>query len=271
MMIAAIMSTLQRIPIIRYFHGRMRSWRDAVESRKLFENYEVYLRTLDRKDEKPVVLNTRDGLSITIRQNLWDARIVREIFFENPYVRHFALPSGATVVDIGGYIGDFSLYAIKYLKAGRVIVYEPTAENFALLKQNVMINGYEDRIIAVNKAVSSSHEIALNVQKRESDEMHVSAYMYQGSERRTIPSVTLEELLVTHKIAAVDLLKVDCEGGEYDIFPSVPDSVLGRIRNIAFEYHRIDGYEPILQNMLQRLRSAGYTVRKGTDIVYAYR
>lgn len=270
-MLATLKSTLLNIPVIRSFYRKIRSLRYAAESKKLFANHEVYLRALDRKNETPVVVNTRDGLSITIRQNLWDARIIREIFFDNPYVRYFALPSDATVVDIGGYIGDFSLYAIKYLKARRVVVYEPAAENYALLQQNIANNGYDDRIIAVNKAVGSPHEVVLNVQKQESDEMHVSAYMYQGAERRIMPSITLEELIATHHIETVDLLKVDCEGGEYDIFPSVGDSVLKRIRNIAFEYHRIEGYEPRLQSILQRLRSSGFQVRKESDIVYAYR
>ena len=270
-MLVLIKSTLQRIPIVRSFYGRLRSLRDAVDGKKLFVNHEAYLYALDNKAEGPVVLRTRDGLSITMRQNIWDARIIREIFFDNPYVQHFTLPSDPVVVDIGGYIGDFSLYAVKYLNAKRVVVYEPTTENFAILKQNVANNGYDDRIVAVNKAVSSSHEVVLNVQKQEGEEVHVSAYMYQDAERRSIPSVTLEELMTTHNLLSVDLLKVDCEGGEYDIFPSVPDSVLKRIRNIAFEYHRIEGYEEKLKSVLHRLRSAGYMVRQEPDIVYAYR
>ena len=57
-----------------------------------------------------VDLVTRDGLRITIRQNIWDARIVSEIF-EKPYVNSCPHSPRLTVIDIGGYIGDFSLYA----------------------------------------------------------------------------------------------------------------------------------------------------------------
>jgi FkbM family methyltransferase len=270
-MLGSIKSILQKIPIIRSIYARLRSARDAANGRKLFVNHEAYLYALDNKADGAVVLRTRDGLNITMRQNIWDGRIIREIFFDNPYVRHFTLPSDPVIVDIGGYIGDFSLYAVKYLNAKQVVVYEPTAENFTILEQNIANNGYAGRIAAINKAVSSSHEVALNIQKQEGEEVHVSAYMYQGAERRSLPSVTLEELMVTHNLSSVDLLKVDCEGGEYDIFPSVPDSVLKKIRNIAFEYHRIGGYEAKLKSVLHRLRSAGYMVRQESDIVYAYR
>lgn len=269
--IAAIKSTVKRIPFARSAYARVRLWRDVREGRRLFANYDMYLQALDRKADGRVVLRTRDGLSIMIRQNIWDARIVREIFFDKPYVRHFTLPADSTVVDIGGYIGDFSLYAVKYLKARRVVVYEPTAENFAILEQNIANNGYGDRITAVNKAVSDAHEVVLNVRVQEGDEVHVSAHKYHDSEQRRIPSVTLEDLLTMHQIDSVDLLKVDCEGGEYDIFPAVPGNVFNRIRSIVFEYHRIDGYEMKLNRVLDRLQAAGYTVRKDSDIVYAYR
>jgi FkbM family methyltransferase len=270
-MMAAIKSTLRKLPLARYAYEQVRWWRDKNEGRRLFENYDLYLQALYLKRDKSVILHTNDGLNITIRQNIWDARIVREIFFDRPYVRHVTLPPNPIIVDIGGYIGDFSIYAAKYLNAGRVIVYEPTAENFQILKQNIENNGYTDRITAFNKAVSDSHEVTLNVQIQESQEVHVSAYWYQQGEQRSIPSTTLSDLFQAHQLDSIDLLKVDCEGGEYDIFPTVPDHVLNRIGNIVFEYHRVDGFETKLDRVFNRLRSAGFTLRKDGNIVSAYR
>jgi len=42
-------------------------------------------------------------------------------------------------------------------------------------------------------------------------------------------------------VETADLLKIDCEGGEYEILESTPAEVLSRIRNIVFEYRQIDG------------------------------
>lgn len=150
-MMATIKSTLNKTPLARYAYTQIRSWHDEKQGRGLFENFNLYVQALNRKGDGTVVLRTHDGLNITIRQNIWDARIIREIFFDKPYIRHFTLPPKPTIVDIGGYIGDFSIYAVKYLGAGRVIVYEPTAENFEILEQNIANNGYNDRITAVNK------------------------------------------------------------------------------------------------------------------------
>ena len=268
-----IKTALKKIPFARSAYEQMRDWHKHRhdEGRRLFRNYDVYRRALKQKGQGTVVLHTVDGLQITVRQNLWDARIVREIFLEQPYVGHFRLPANPVVVDIGGYIGDFSLYAAKCLGARRVVVYEPTAENFEILLQNVANNGYADRITAVNKAVSDSDQVMLNVQIKDSEEVHVSAYWYPEAKQRAIPSVTLAELLETHALDQVDLLKVDCEGGEYDIFPATPDDVFRRIRNIVFEYHRMPEYQQKLDRVLTRLKTAGYDLRVDDDIVSASR
>lgn len=262
-------NTLKKISLFAY--AQMRGWQDKKEGRRLFENYDLYVRGLYQKGNGNIVLHTHDGLNITIRQNLFDARIIREIFLDKSYIRHFALPPNPIIVDIGGYIGDFSIYSVKYLKAAHVIVYEPTAENFKILKLNIEDNGYSDRITAVNKAVSDTDEVRLNVQLHESEEVHVSAYWYEGAEKRRIPSVTLSGLFEAHQLDSVDLLKVDCEGCEYNIFPAVPDHIYDRIKNIVFEYHRIEKFEVKLNHVLKRLKSVGYKLRKDKNLVYAYR
>ena len=274
-MIHAIKSVGKQIPFAGQLYKKLRGWRDTAQAKReaeyLFENPEVYWRALTEKGNGTVELRARGGLAITIRRNIWDARIIREIYFDKPYVRYFKLPKNPVVVDVGGYIGDFTLYAAKYLRARKVIVYEPTKENFELLSRNVGNNSFEGDVVAVNKAVGVDPEIRLNVEISGNDEIHVSSYWYQKSEQRVVPCVTLAELMETHGLDSVDLLKVDCEGGEYDIFPALEDATLGKIRNIVFEYHQVDGFEERLRHVLDRLKSAGYALRIDGLIAYAYR
>jgi hypothetical protein len=79
----------------------------------------------------------------------------------------------------------------------------------------------------------------------------------------------MQQIFDTHKLSRVDLLKVDCEGGEYDIFPSMSDDLYSRIANIVFEYHTINGSDAKLTAILARLRSLGFDVTVKDEIVTA--
>ena len=236
-----------------------------------FENFRDFLTELDRQTPATgtVVIRTRSGLVIAMRKNVWDARIVREMFQQRPYLRHTSLPSSPVIVDIGAYIGDFSLFAAHELNA-RVFAYEPTIENLELLNENVLANSMGGRIQVVNKAVGDGDPVTLHV-SRNGEEIHVSRYWYEGGEDRTVETVTLVDLFETHHLDKIDLLKVDCEGCEYDIFQSVPGPVFERIGNIVFEYHRFEGSDRKLDALKALLTNNGYRLSIDGLIVSACR
>jgi hypothetical protein len=64
-----------------------------------------------------------------MRQNYGDATTLAEIFLDDRYVRDLTLPPDPVVIDVGGFIGDFSLYTVKRLNARSVIVCEPSLRN----------------------------------------------------------------------------------------------------------------------------------------------
>ena len=69
----------------------------------------------------------------------------------------------------------------------------------------------------------------------------------------------------------VDLLKIDCEGGEYTILLTTPIEVFSRIRNIVFEYHEIDGFQAKLVAVKQRLCDIGYSLKTHGSLIFASR
>jgi len=208
-----------------------------------------------------VLLKTRDGIAILCRNNRWDVRIVTETFRDRPYLRGIgSMTETPVVVDIGGYIGDFSLYAAKRLGA-RVIVYEPVPENFSLIQENCRLNPWANMRVW-NKAVASAPEISINV-AREKDDVHASSHMYQNAnEKITIKATRIDDLFTENAVSRIDLLKVDCEGCEYEILRDAAVSTLERIENVAMEYHCIDGWEAKLDSVCTRLRIAGFHVEQ---------
>ncbi len=130
----------------------------------VFKNQRTYVSRLRRRGRGRRILETRDGIRLYARENVGDARIIREIFVQRPYLRGFGdLPAAPVAVDVGGYIGDFSVYAARRMNASRVIVYEPTSENWRMLVDDIALNELETRIVAVNEAVGESGTLELNV------------------------------------------------------------------------------------------------------------
>jgi FkbM family methyltransferase len=220
----------------------------------------------------PLDLRTVDGLTITIRQNYGDAMTVAEIFLGNCYGRDLHLPPDPVVVDIGGFIGDFSLYAVKRLNARKVVVCEPSPRNWSLLLKNIANNGYEGRIEPENKAVTADGgSVKMNIDASDENQCMVSAYDTTGQPLSVVSGISLSQLLKNHGIDNVDLLKMDIEGGEYAILESTPSEILSRIRNIVFEYHDIEGGWAKLESVKQRLQREGYELYDSRGLVWASR
>ena len=251
----------------RRYHQR----RIVEAARGQFANIADYRHALTVEDGRAVDIRTNDGLTLTIRRNYMDAAILAEVFMDNAYTKHVQLPAHPTIIDIGGYIGDFALFAAHRLKAKKVIVCEPSPRNWALLKRNITNNGFEDRIIAINKAVTDGSDIMMCVDTTDRGQARVSAYYATDVERQMIPGTSLQCIMDENQLDIVDLLKIDCEGGEYTIIGSTPPSVFERIRNIVFEYHEIENFQAKLAAAKEQLSSCGFALRTAGSLIYASR
>jgi len=138
------------------------------------------------------------------------------------------IPVGSTVLDIGGHIGTFSIWAIEQ-GAGRVVAYEPEPDNFRMLSKNT----YTYAIDIHNKAVTSNgRDVTLNVKTSGHTGGH--SILFDGPTRNhiTVPSERFIDIVNRVQPAVV---KIDCEGAEYefDLPYSLPDSV----RFVTMEIH----------------------------------
>lgn len=75
-----------------------------------------------------------------------------------------------------------------------------------------------------------------------------------------VPALRLASLLAAHGIDRIDLLKVDIEGAEVELFQSMDDSSLAKIGQISCEFH--DEFGMISPEQVdqidQRLKKAGF-------------
>ena len=165
---------------------------------------------------------TVDGRTLTLAGASFG--LAREIYGRRSYFAppgFFFRPTDV-VVDLGAHVGTFTVLACRF--AARVVAVEPDASRVAELRRNLERNDCADRAAV---------------------------------EQATIPALPMSELLRHHRLDAVDFLKIDIEGSEFELFRGELDW-LARVRRIAMEVHP-DAGAP--HELAATLTASGFSVR----------
>ncbi len=142
------------------------------------------------------------------------------------------LNSGSVVVDLGAHRGEFSS-RIGSLFGCRCIGVEANPE----LAQGLMSHP-SGRFFhfAITSARETVHfHLADNPLASTTDDLEKSPFHQVSTV--AVPGITLEEFLKEQEIDHIDLLKVDIEGAELDLFKTTSDETLKQISQIALEFH----------------------------------
>ena len=195
-------------------------------------NWPRFLLTYMRLSDRPATYRMRGGdLRIAARSGV-DVSTIAVVFIKEDYGPAIG---GGTVVDIGANIGVFSLFAAAEPDT-RVYAYEPVQATYAQLRENVQLNGLEERVKTFNLGVTSGSEHRA---------IHLSAhgspfntlYGAEGGRTEEIACVGLDRVFEATDIDRCDLLKLDCEGAEFEILLEASEGALQRVRRICVEYH----------------------------------
>jgi FkbM family methyltransferase len=167
-----------------------------------------------------------------------------EVWSKRDYdISGFTLTKNMTVIDVGANQGFFSLYAAS--KGATVYALEPCAENFDVLKWNVEKNGLRDQVKMFNTAVASTEgRVTLFVGLDSAGGILSGTVSIcnadrggEGVQTRSVESVSLDSLLRDSHIQRCDLLKMDCEGAEYEILRNTSADSFRKIARISMECH----------------------------------
>lgn len=192
-----------------------------------------------------------------------DNSVFEEIFVDKDYglcdeVIKKAGASGVVgaILDIGAHKGYFSIYASVLCGANvKIFAYEPEEKNFAALKENLKMNRVKN-VFAKNVAVTGNdgmRELFLSVDSHNhsvfgeamaeqvdivDDESVASSRKVNCVSFQTI----VEKHLVREGCENIDLVKMDCEGAEFEILESLDSyvnaaEIFKKIKSFCLEYH----------------------------------
>jgi FkbM family methyltransferase len=142
-------------------------------------------------------------------------------------------PAPRTIVDVGANIGLASLYLARRFPSARIVAIEFEAENFQQLRRNTA--AYPN-IECVHAGLWPVDGVVAVANPNAAKWAHVPAEAVASDTAETVRAISMETLMSERGIASIDLLKIDIEGSEYELFESVPDWMT-KVRTVAIELH----------------------------------
>jgi FkbM family methyltransferase len=145
---------------------------------------------------------------------------------------------GDLVIDVGAHVGLFASYVGLRFPEVVVHAYEPFPDNYALLEQTLSLNRVSN--VRTHKLALSGDGRFLEMATNPTNSGGASCQALTLTHRRTdlIPSTTLDRLFDALKVDNCKLLKIDCEGSEYEVLMS--SRSLDRVEYLSGEFHLND-------------------------------
>jgi len=217
------------------------------------------------------LLPTRNFGIIRFKKNMYDLFFpfnglgnLIEILFKAPHEEVFTLEPEDTVIDIGAFVGFFTIKAAMI--ANKVIAIEPHPKNFDLLQKNV---SHFKNVILLKKALGSFEgEVNLHVLPATpyGSSMRFN-YGYGHIKVSVVPLDKIASEIGIHSPYEKLFIKVDVEGAEIDVLKGARQTIKKPGTRLVVEANHYPGE---VQEVCEFLKGEGLEIIKITDRNYIH-
>lgn len=187
-------------------------------------------------NQQPEITVTPGGMMHPVRLRLRssDMGVFRQVFMLSEYSCGLS-KSPRVIVDAGANIGLSTVYYANKYPQARVIAIEPEKSNFALLVRNAAAF---HNVIPVRAALWNEERKISLVDPGQGFYGFQTTDDDMSSTRvvAKVPGLTMNKLMRDYAIGHIDILKIDIEGSEIELFENA-SSWIGRVGTIAIELH----------------------------------
>jgi FkbM family methyltransferase len=178
------------------------------------------------------------GREITLRGATTDVSCFEKVFIHEEYSSPFDL-SPKVIVDAGANVGMATLYFASRYPEARILSIEPESENFKFLKKNCA--GLSNVMLMQAALWPVYRRLTISDNGAGQWAYSVTEQNVTDSTNEVSP-ITMEDILERLEVSRIDLLKLDIEGSERELFSIDAEAWLGRVEYIVAELH--DRYRP---------------------------
>jgi methyltransferase, FkbM family len=128
---------------------------------------------------------------------------------------------GDIVLDVGSHYGEYAvLFGALVGERGKVVCFEPDLAALSILRANIALNGFEDRILVEERGVFDTNEPKLLFARHGNAQSSLARAGLGGSEsdadveRYPIQTIRLDDFIPKSGLGSPSYIKLDVEGAE---------------------------------------------------------
>ncbi len=181
---------------------------------------------------KTIKLRLKESSDIAVFKQVlcWEGyRPVREA-----YAQYFGHQDTLNIIDAGGNIGLTALYFHSIFENTNVVTVEPEPTNFELLSHNLKETNVQ-KILGAVWNQSASVKLLHDFRDRLSWSTRVE--LSDQKDADTTKGFTIEDLRLSNQFDFIDILKIDIEGAEKELFAPGYVDFLQYTKCVAIEIH----------------------------------
>ena len=199
--------------IIKFLY-KIGSYRSLFSVLTWSQAFKLMLLDFFRKTQKLNI--TINGINLLIRSNTPDYLVAKESLLSGEY-DSIELDAPKVIIDLGANIGTSALALNRRYPESKIYAVEMENENFQLLTENV--SAYEN-IIPIHAAIAGTSGIRKIFDRGTGPWGYtITDTTNETSElSEQIQAISLDELVEKYAIDKINLLKIDIEGAEKEIF-----------------------------------------------------
>lgn len=169
----------------------------------------------------------------SLREDVSDVSVFDKVFLQREYDLSPADSDPKIIVDGGAFIGCTAAFFAHQYPQARIIAVEPDASNFERL---VLNTGQYESVYPVHAALWNKRTW-INMTNFGWGHMALQVQEVPADSPGAVPTITIPDLMAAHHLDHIDILKLDIECAEEQLFDQDSHTWLDKVSTIMIELH----------------------------------